>query len=118
MLNFGAKKKKKQKKNVKSAGKNCLQLNFQPGYCEDVNSVVRQTEKQVEITGETEVWRISQKSQVWNLNNTTGYPWEKKIPKMFRSSPIYGSNALKTSLQSDPKCNLQSGTKLSVLKAL
>ena len=43
-----------------------------------MNSVVRQTEKQVEITGETEIWRISQKSQVWNLNNTTGYPWEKK----------------------------------------
>ena len=38
MLNFGA-------KNVKTQGKNCLQLNFQPGYCEDVNSVVRQTEK-------------------------------------------------------------------------
>ena len=38
----------------KTQGKNCLQLNFQPGYCEDVNSVVRQTEKQVEITGETE----------------------------------------------------------------
>ena len=102
-------------------GKICLQLNFQPGYCEDVNSVVRQSEKQVEITGETEFWRISQKSQVWNLDNTTGYPWEKKkniFPKMFRISPIYGSNALKTSLQSGPKCNLQSGTKLSVLKAL
>ena len=38
MLNFGA-------KTCKNAGKkNCLQLNFQPGYCEDVNSVVRQTE--------------------------------------------------------------------------
>ena len=79
MLNFGAKKKKKKSK--KTQGKNCLQLNFQPGYCEDVNSVVRQTEKQVEITGETEFWRISQKSQVWNFNNTTGYPWEKKNPE-------------------------------------
>ena len=32
-------------KNAKTQGKNCLQLNFQPGYCEDVNSVVRQTDK-------------------------------------------------------------------------
>ena len=56
MLNFGAKKKKNCKK---TQGKICLQLNFQPGYCEDVNSMVRQTEKQVEITGETEFWRIS-----------------------------------------------------------
>ena len=48
-----------------------------------MDSVVRQTEKekQVEITGEIEFWRISQKSQVWNLNNTTGYPWEKNIPE-------------------------------------
>ena len=49
MLNFGA------KTNVKNAGKKCLQLKFQPGYCEDVDSVVRQTEKQVEITGEIEL---------------------------------------------------------------
>ena len=48
-----------------------------------MDSVVRQTEKekQVEITGEIEFWRISQKSQVWNLNNTTGYPWEKKYSR-------------------------------------
>ena len=39
----------------KTQGKNCLQLNFQPGYCEDVNSVVRQTEKQVEITVENRI---------------------------------------------------------------
>ena len=38
MLNFGA-------KTCKNAGQKCLQLNFQPGYCEDVNSVVRQTGK-------------------------------------------------------------------------
>ena len=50
MLNLGA-------KTCKNAGKNCRQLNFQPGYCEDVNSVVIQTEKnaqQVEIAGEIE----------------------------------------------------------------
>ena len=42
MLNFGA-------KTCKNAGKNCLQLNFQPGYCEDVNSVVIQTEKKKKL---------------------------------------------------------------------
>ena len=54
MLNFGA-------KTCKNAGKKCLQLNFQPGYCEDVNCVVIQTvqkkiknAQQVEIAGETE----------------------------------------------------------------
>ena len=46
-----------------------------------------------------------QKFEIW----ITWYPWEKKIPKMVRS-------ALKISLQSDQKCNLQSGTKISVLK--
>ena len=36
---------------------------------------------------------------------------------MFRNSPIYGSNALEISQQSDQKRNLQSGTNLCVLKS-
>ena len=53
---------------------------------------------------------------VWNLNNTMSMR-QKSFPKMFRSSPIYGTNTLGISLQSDQKGNLQSGAKVSVLKA-
>ena len=41
----------------------------------------------------------------------------QKSRKMFRSSPIYGSNALEISLQSDQKWNLQTGTNLCILKS-
>ena len=55
-----------------------------------------------------------QKFEIW----ITRYPWENKLLEMFRNSSIYGSNALEISLQSDQKWTLQSGTKISVLKAL
>ena len=51
--------------------------------------------------------------QVQNLNNTVSMS-EKIFPKMFRSSTIYGSKALKISLKSDQKWNLRSGTNISV----
>ena len=57
---------------------------------------------------------------VWRQNldtSITRHSWEKKIPKMFPSSLIYGLKASESSLQSDQKWSLQRGLNFSAVKA-
>ena len=63
-------------------GKNCLQLNFQPGYCEDVNSVLRQTEKKktlnkLKLLGKQNFDEFLKHCKFENW--ITRYPWDKNV---------------------------------------